>query len=149
MSRVVLLDAGPLGLLSHPKLSPESSACATWAEGLLSQGVRVFLPEIADYEVRRELLRADKQRGLERLNELSSFFEYLPLTTATMRQAAVYWATTRRSGRPMAAEKALDGDVILAAQAASLGLDRTIVATTNVAHLSRLVAADLWQNISA
>ena len=44
---------------------------------------------------------------------------------------------------------ALDGDVILAAQAVILrsqGYDTTI-ATTNVGHLSRFTPAKLWQEI--
>jgi hypothetical protein len=38
--------------------------------------------------------------------------------------------------------------MILAAQAFTLGLTDFVIATTNVKHLSRLVPADLWQNIS-
>jgi hypothetical protein len=34
---------------------------------LLVSGVRVVLPEIADYEVRRELLRAGKAAGVARV----------------------------------------------------------------------------------
>jgi len=67
MSRVVLLDAGPLGLLSNPKASQEGDACNAWVESLLFRGIRVTIPEIADYEVRRELLRADKIQGDEQL----------------------------------------------------------------------------------
>ena len=73
--------------------------------------------------------------------------EYLPLTTAAMRLAAGLWAQARRGGYPTAPDPALDGDVILAAQALSLGVP-VIVATDNVAHLSRFVTADLWQNIT-
>lgn len=37
--------------------------------------------------------------------------------------------------------------MILAGQAMSLGTGELVIATTNVGHLSRFVAADLWQNI--
>jgi hypothetical protein len=39
--------------------------------------------------------------------------------------------------------------MILAAQAATCGTSDVVIATTNVGHLSRFVAADLWQNIAA
>jgi hypothetical protein len=66
------------------------------------------MPEIADYEVRRELLRANKARGLARLDALAGLLEYLPLTMAAMRQAAGFWAQARQQGRPTADDKALD-----------------------------------------
>jgi hypothetical protein len=73
----------------------------------------------------------------------------LRLTTVTMRRAAEFWAQLRGQGTPTADDKALDGDVILAAQAALLSAQGDVViATTNVGHLSRLVPADLWQNIT-
>jgi hypothetical protein len=37
-------------------------------QSLFAAGIRVIVPEIVDYEVRRELLRANKQSGLVRLN---------------------------------------------------------------------------------
>ena len=84
MSRVVVLDAGPLGLVTNPRRSPTSAACATWLQSLLGAGSRVVLPEIADYEVRRELLRANKAKGIEHLDALGRLIEYLPITTAAM-----------------------------------------------------------------
>ena len=56
------------------------------------------MPEIADYEVRRELLRANKREGLARLDALVGLLEYLPITTAAMRQAALFWAQARQQG---------------------------------------------------
>ncbi|WP_217352466.1 hypothetical protein [Candidatus Viridilinea mediisalina] len=111
----------------------------------------VSVAEIADYEVRRELLRARKRRGIERLNSLKSEFGYVEITTATMLQAAEFWAQLRQQGKPTADNAALDGDVILAAQAALLiGIGHSVVvATTNVAHLSRMVPAEAWQKIMA
>ncbi len=64
-----------------------------------------------------------------------------------MRKAAELWAQARQSGRQTAADPALDGDVILAAQALTLGLPQVVIATTNVGHLGRFVPAELWQNI--
>ena len=59
----VLLDAGPLGMVTNPKSSPENEACKNWLSDLAYKGVEIVIPEIADYEVRRELVRAGKDRG--------------------------------------------------------------------------------------
>jgi hypothetical protein len=149
VSRVVVLDAGPLGLVTNPKRSPQSIACARWLQDLTAQGARVIVPEIADYEVRRELLRANKAKGIGRLDALSRLLEYLPLTTRAMHQAAQFWAQARLHGQPTASDPALDADAILAGQATALGVPNLVVATTNTGHLSRFVSADLWQNIRA
>lgn len=71
MSKIVLLDAGPLGLVTNPKRSPQSIACAQWLQSLITAGAHIILPEIADYEVRRELLRANKTQGVARLDGLA------------------------------------------------------------------------------
>ena len=84
-----------------------------------------------------------------RLDALADLLEYLPLTTAAMRQAAVLWAQARQQGRPTADDKALDGEVILAAQAITLGATDVVIATTNVGHLSRFAPAALWSDIPA
>lgn len=148
MSRVVLLDAGPLGLVTNPKLSLSSAACTEWLQRLVSGRVRILLPEIADYEVRRELLRASKVKGIERLDALGDLLEYLPLSTVAMRHAALFWAQARQQGQATAGDKTIDGDMILAGQAAALGEADLIIATTNVGHLGRYAPADLWQNIN-
>jgi predicted nucleic acid-binding protein len=114
---------------------------------LVLAGVNIFVPEIADYEVRRELLRANKASGLARLDSLAGLVNYLPLTTIALRQAALFWAQARQQGYPTADDKALDGDAILSAQAVTLGMADTVIATTNVGHLSRFAPADVWQNI--
>jgi predicted nucleic acid-binding protein len=61
-----------------------------------------------------------------------------------MIKAAELWAEVRKQGKPTADSQALDGDVILAAQA--LHAD-AVVATENVAHLSLLVEAKHWKKI--
>ncbi len=147
MSKVVLLDAGPLGMVTHPRKNPEIK---TWLQQLLRRGVVVMVPEVADYEVRRELLRAGKKKGVERLDALKVAIGYVPLTTEAMLKAAEFWAEARRRGQPTADDKALDGDVILAAQVVTMKRqgDDMIVATTNVGHLGRFVEAKNWQAIT-
>jgi hypothetical protein len=148
VTSAVLLDSGPLGLITNPKLSSQSIACTHWFQSLISKGAQFYVPEIADYEVRRELIRANKTQGIGRLDGLIGVAKYLPLTTQAMRQAAVFWAQARQQGLSTSGDKTIDADVILPAQAVMLGEPDVIVATTNVKHLSRFVPADLWQNIS-
>ncbi|MGH9424994.1 MAG: type II toxin-antitoxin system VapC family toxin [Terriglobia bacterium] len=148
MSRFVLLDTSVLSLVSNPRPSPLILACRQWTETLIQRGNKVFIPEIADYELRRELLRAKKTKGITKLDSLCPQFKYLPLTTTAMRQAAVFWAQARQQGQPTAADNTIDCDMILVAQAATLGAANFIIATTNIRHLTRFVPADLWQNIS-
>ena len=147
VASLVLLDAGPLGLVTNPNPSPQALACTQWLRALVLAGTRVIVPEIADYEVRRELLRANKLRGLALLDTLGNKAEFLPITTSAMREAARLWALARQQGQPTAGDKTIDGDMILAGQALMLGVPDFVIATTNVGHLSRFVSADLWSNI--
>jgi len=141
---IVLLDSGPLGMLSNPNGSVANRECYQWMESLVRRGSEVCVPEIADYEVRRELLRVNKVNGIRRLDAIKKLLGYLPITTEVMLRAADLWAQARRSGLPTADPKALDGDVILAAQALEVN---GIVATDNVNHLARFVTARTWRDI--
>jgi predicted nucleic acid-binding protein len=147
VTRPVILDAGPLGAACNPLATPMALACTQWLQQLVSAGFPVIVPEIADYEVRRELLRGGMIQSIARLDQLGQACRYLPITTAAMRKAAEFWAQARQQGYPSASDPRLDADVILAAQAATLGDATVIIATTNVAHLNRFVTADFWQNI--
>jgi predicted nucleic acid-binding protein len=149
MSRVILLDSGPLGMVTNPKAKGIPLACQLWLKSLLRRGERVAIPEIADYEVRRELLRAGLLQSLRRLDNLKQTLEYIPIQTDTILLAASLWAETRQTGQPTADPKALDGDVILSAQGRLLCDETTeaIIATTNVAHLNRFITALDWQSI--
>jgi predicted nucleic acid-binding protein len=150
MSRIVLLDSGPLGIVTNPKAaSPLYQDGKLWLQSLPLKGYIVMVPEIADYEVRRELIRAGKVAGIRRLDELKSQIPYRPLTSEVMLLAAGLWADARRRGRPTAEPNALDGDVILAAQAILLANqgNEVVIATTNVGHLSQFVDACEWRLI--
>jgi len=147
VSAVVVLDAGPLGLLTNANNSPQPLACRAWLASLQAAGRRVVVPEITDYELRRELIRIQSHSALANLDAYGARLDYLPLTTAVMRRAAELWAQARSAGQPTAPDPALDVDVILAAQAMSLNAP-VVVATGNPAHLTRFVSAELWSNIT-
>ena len=152
MTRAILLDAGPLGLLTNPKNTPEPRAMTRWALDIMAAGHRLIVPAIADYEVRRELERVGQRRGLAQLDAFNAARSdrYLALTDDALRLAAKLWAQARNAGMPTADPKELDCDVLIAAQALTMGVPTSdlVIATTNVGHLARFVPADLWTNIT-
>src|SRR5207248_6462165 len=97
--------------------------------------------DFGDYEVRRELLRRGATTRVTLLDQLTAppigVCEYLAITTPVMRRAAELWAFARQTGQPTAGDNTIDADMILVAQAESLNDPNTIIATTNVGHLSR------------
>jgi hypothetical protein len=98
--------------------------------------------------VRRELVRASLMLGLQRLDQLCRGLRYQPLATPMMREAATLWADARNRGAATAHDLALDGDVILAAQARELREgDAGVVATTNVQRLERYIDARVWSDL--
>lgn len=164
MLRLIALDAGPLGVLTHPKKSPENEECVYWLQGLLSQGMRVVIAEITDYELRREYLLTGRTNALAKLDALIETVEYLPLDTSAIRVAAQLWAQVRKMGITTADRHALDADCIMASQVllatGQFGISRTetITATVDVGDLNRLATIDLgtfgqpaladtWRNI--
>jgi predicted nucleic acid-binding protein len=146
---LLVLDSGSLGLLSKPNGLWRAESNPRVAFEQLNEGAGIVVPEIADYEVRRELLRADLRDGLRRLDEPRRSFLYEPLRTAHFRRAAELWAEARNRGLPAAHDAALDGDVLLAAQALALASgDRdTVVITSNPKHLAGMVRASRWREV--
>jgi predicted nucleic acid-binding protein len=151
VGNLVVLDAGPLGLASKRPGKPDVDHCLDWMRELVAIGHTVAVPEIARYEVRRELVRVGATAGLIRLDRLQAKLLYLPLDSEVMDQACSMWAHVRNAGLPTAQNESLDGDAILAAQAwvATRGTKRVIIATTNVAHLARFPGIDArnWSDI--
>ena len=147
----LLLDSGVLGVLCHT-----SRARYQPLETRLWKFIRVspvdhevFIPEIADYEVRRKLLHMisksqTQPESIARLDSAAEDFTYLPIDTPTMLTASEFWAEARRKGRPTASDLSLDADMILAAQAHQVG---GTVVTTNRKHLSQFVPTIDWTEI--
>ncbi len=157
MRRLIVLDTFPLSSAAKP-MSPAGAQptvldeCRAWISDCIAAGNQVVVPAICYYEVLRELERLRANVQISRLRAFCRAHpgRYLPLEDRHLETAARLWADTRNAGLPTASLDALDGDVILAAQVMtliSLGHD-PIVATTNVAHISRFVPAKHWNSIA-
>jgi hypothetical protein len=150
--RLVLLDAGVVGLLfSSPGLASVSLGLA-WMRRLIAADVVVTITNLTDYEVRRELIRLKATRKLFLLDSLQPSVLAAEVTPEAWLKAAEFWAIVRSTGKPTADPHALDGDAILAGVAATIGVpgDSVTIATTNVGHLSRFPGVDArrWETIS-
>jgi hypothetical protein len=150
----IVLDETPLSLITMKSGHAQGDACKAWYAALDAAGHRFYVPGIADYELRRELIRSGKRTSIVRLDAFNSaeVDRYLSLTTGQVRFAAQLWATARNAGSAGASDAALDGDVPIAAQALTLapatyGLQALIVASENVRHLSHMVSTALWSDI--
>ena len=156
MKRIIVLDSGPLGMVFNPKASPENDAVKDWLFAHFEMSDILILPEIADYEVRRELIRSGKTSGIASLDFFKSTREYLPLDTETMLEAAQLWAEARNRGKPATNSLALDGDMILVAQARAAARvlaeasanGHTVVATINPKHLTYFCDARWGRDIN-
>ncbi len=154
MARLILLDSGPLGLIVRAPSKPQVVRCLAWLNTISASGATVVIPEIAHYEVRRELFRIRAIGSLRRLEyylDPSGGLIHLTLSTDAMLKAAEFWALIRQSGVPTSSPEALAGDAILAGQAALAEQPghTVTVATTNLAHLSRFPGIDAqdWDRI--
>ena len=147
MSLTVILDTGPLGRVTNPKTSPENDAAAAWLQDHLRTGTRIIIPEIANYELRRELILGNKTPGLRKLDSLIEAVEYLPITTDVIYEAARCWADARKRGMATAHQHSIDGDMLLVAQSRLLNDPDAVIATVDVGDLRRFTAAQLWSDI--
>jgi predicted nucleic acid-binding protein len=139
----LLLDTGVLGQIVHPRKHDDVRA---WLRGAVRTHV-VMISELADYELRRELLRIGASRSLVRLDELERELLYIPITTTHWRRAATLWASARAGGVVTAPPEALDGDVLLGAQALD---EAAAIVTTNAKHFEALgVDALEWSSVQS
>jgi hypothetical protein len=159
VKRIIILDAGYVGLAcDKPKPSSEGDIFRFWMIQESSTGSMIVIPEIADYETRRSLILAESWASVARLDALfdpsdrNRLATYCGINTTAMRKAAGLWAEARRRGEQTDVDSALDGDVILAAQAMGYcsDADDWMVATDNVRHVSRYVKdrARTWRTIA-
>jgi predicted nucleic acid-binding protein len=152
---IVFVDSGVLGILTNPNKFGEARDCEQWLYSLLSKGVYVCSSDICDFEVRRGLVLALRNKpefnGIQNLDEIREIIDFLPINSSLLRQAAHLWASARSQGIPTADNKSLDVDIIISAHWQVLKENfpgrYVVVATTNVKHLSRFTEAKVWNNI--
>ena len=160
----VFLDTGVLGAVTQRAgAKPESDACKQWETDLTAQGVKVFVPEIAAYELRREWILQNNPNALLRLDTFISAatYRFVPMDTPAFDEAARLWADVRKRGVPTASRDALDGDALIAAQVMvwcainGVSLASVAVATGNVSDMERFTDANgtglqaaTWRNIT-
>lgn len=151
---IVLLDSGVLGMVCHSdSTSQETKECNEWLANLIGAGHTVCIPEVCDYETRRNLILEELHQSISNLNDLQTALEYLPLNTAVLLKAAEFWAEARKPSQstPTADMKELDVDMILCAHAkVSIQYGTSIiVATTNPGHIGLFATAKNWRDITA
>lgn len=91
-SKVIFLDSGPLGIPVNAKTPPPplTAAAIRRAASLISNGHRLIVPAIADFEARRELVRAGRVQSVALLEAWNGAQpdRYLPLTDSASKRAA-------------------------------------------------------------
>ncbi len=151
MTKTIYIDTGVLGLITHPNASLEVKQVREWVLTMETAGHRLVVPAVADYELRRELIRSPQKKGLMRLDEFIAAKpnRFLSITDDALKSGAELWAEARNKGKPSAEDPALDGDVLLCAQIRLLetACSAYVVATTNLKHLGLYVHAKHWWDI--
>lgn len=85
MSKLVLLDTVVLGLATNVK-GAVNGPVLKWINRLMGEGNQPYVPEIADYELRRELIRIGSKNAIAFVGSnccarLDKRSESLPLRT--------------------------------------------------------------------
>lgn len=137
-NRVVLLDSGPLGEIISPK---PKGYIKDWLSFIKQNKISLRVPEIIDYEIRRNLILSNLGKSERRLNQYRNRKEFIHLNSEILICACEIWAELRRIGQPTASKERLDIDVLLIAQAISQtdSFEEVIIVTTNVKHLIRCI----------
>jgi predicted nucleic acid-binding protein len=99
MSRVILLDAGSLGIVTKRRGVPDAEACRAWVACCLRQGAHILVPAIAYYEVCRELERMRNTTGLARVEAFCSAVPDRYCPSPILRSGSAVGCGRRRARR--------------------------------------------------
>ena len=133
---IILLDTGVLGKICHKNISIGTIKVLKYLE---QQKIGLRVPEICDYEIRRNLILENLDKSIRKLNKFRKTDRLIFFNSDTMMIASEIWAEIRKQGNPTENKDNLDGDVILAAQACQLKryYELVIVLTTNAKDLAK------------
>lgn len=148
----LLLDTNLLMRACHTRNHPDVRA---WLQAWLDyagrvDGVEIVVSAIADYELRRGYLseidrKEDERKALERLDHYCEILGVQQVSERNFKDAAAMWAEARRGGWSTAPERAVDWDVLIAAQAMEI---HSVVVTSNEKHLTRYgINARDWHEV--
>ena len=112
-------------------------------QAIIQGGAIVAVPSIADYEIRRELIRCGKPT-LD-LDGLRTVCSHIPFCDVSMKKAAEYWGRIRNVvGKPPPYDPTanrLDQDAMICGQAWAYAQEinaEAIIATENIRHFEML-----------
>jgi predicted nucleic acid-binding protein len=111
-----MLDTNVLVQLCHPTRYRDVQE---WFRSLLLSGadsLEILISVLADYELRRVLIRRGANASLARLDDLTRSIRYIPVTAENVRRAAEISARLAADGQHVS-----DVDSLMAAQAIAEG----------------------------
>ena len=138
---ILFPDTERLWLLIHPEGGPDALEFRRRIAHRLETGDRLAIAEICDYETRRELLRTEAHRQLANLEALIAAHIYVPLDTATLREAASSWAKLHKDSGGDVDE----AGIILATQARRHADDHMVLTEDHDALAPFCNAQDWWE----
>lgn len=143
------MDSGPLNEIIKPQPSTD---VIRWLRFIDKNRIAVRVPEIIDYELRREIVlqylvgKNDSSKSINRLNKYRKTERFIPINpSVTLTDACEIWAELRYIGQGTSDVKNIDVDVILAAQALSMkkDFDEVIIVTGNLSDICRFCYLDI------
>lgn len=78
-------------ILATPFRITAAAFIAHWAAEYIAAGHELYIPDVIDYELRRELLRAKKASSILLLHGLKASLNFLPIHSPTILLAADLW----------------------------------------------------------
>lgn len=125
-----------------------TGAFPDWYRSLTATDVVVVVPEVADYEVRRELILARLELSLARLAAVRAAARFEPITSEIMLAAARIWAEAKSHRAAHGGEGATGWRRHPPRHRSNARKGRAVmIATTNVRYLAQFADARLWSEI--